>query len=62
MNGGYSFKNSPGMARALQRLAREEMKLRLLRDIRVDIAVCRLEGWDCREYILELKNLIDQFL
>lgn len=41
---------------ALQRLAREQMKLRLLADIAADMQVCRLEGWDCREYIRDLHN------
>lgn len=32
--------------RAFNRLAREKMKLRLLADIRMDLMVCELEGWD----------------
>ena len=59
---GWKFQEDEGMAYGLQRLTREEMKLRLLRDIRTDIAVCRLEGWDCREYLLELKDLVEGFL
>ena len=43
-------------------LAREQMKLRLMQDIRVDIEVCKLEGCDYKEYLLELKNIIDGFL
>lgn len=49
-------------ARALNTLAREELKLRLLADIRIDIQICQLEGWDYKEYLLELKKLIDSFL
>ena len=40
-------------------LAREKMKLRLLADIRVDLEICALEGWDKKTYIRELKQLID---
>lgn len=47
---------------ALNRVAREQMKLRLLGDIRVDIEVCKLEGIDYKEYLLELKEIIDSFL
>ena len=40
-------------------LARERMKLRLLADIRVDLEICAIEGWDKKAYIRELKQLID---
>lgn len=49
-------------ARALNTLSREQLKTRLLADIRIDIQVCQIEGWDYREYLLELKELIDSFL
>ena len=35
------------------------LKLRLLADIRVDLEICALEGWDKKAYIRELKQLID---
>jgi hypothetical protein len=44
--------------RALQVLAREELKLRVLQDVLIDIQVCRLEGWDPREFARELVALI----
>lgn len=47
---------------ALNRLARESMKLRLLNDIRVDMEVCKLEGVSQLEYLNELKEIIDSFL
>ena len=31
--------------RALNTLAREQMKLRLLADVRTDMTVCEIEGW-----------------
>lgn len=46
---------------ALNRKAREELKLKLLVDIRVDIEVCKIEGWDYLEYLHELKELIGGF-
>ena len=47
---------------ALNRLAREQMKLRLMQDIRIDITVCQQEGIDYKPYLKELKGLIDGFL
>ena len=49
-------------ARALNTLAREQLKYRLLADIRIDIQICQFEGWDYKEYLLEIKKLIDSFL
>lgn len=46
--------------KALNRLAREKMKYRLLADIRFDLAVCEIEGWDKAEYLSEIKNMIDE--
>ena len=48
-------------APSLNRLAREQMKLRLLQDIRTDMMVCEIEGWDKAEYLNELKELINSF-
>ncbi|MBQ1574140.1 MAG: hypothetical protein IIZ78_23700 [Clostridiales bacterium] len=42
------------------RFARETMKYRLLRDIRVDLQICELEGWNKTEYLDELKEMINQ--
>ena len=47
---------------ALNTLAREQMKYKLMADIRADIEVCKLEGIDYREYLKELKQIIDSFL
>ena len=43
----------------LNRVAREQMKERLMRDILVDMTVCELEGWNRMEYLDELKDMID---
>lgn len=45
---------------ALNRLAREELKLKILRDIRMDLEICRLEGWDHRAWIDELIELLER--
>ena len=46
----------------LNALAREQMKYKLMADIRMDIEVCKLEGTDYKEYLKELKQIIDEFL
>lgn len=55
----YSFDDTPELGEKLNRLAREEMKLRLLRDIHTDITVCKLEGWGYHGYLDELQELIE---
>lgn len=45
-------------SKALNRSAREKMKLRLLNDIMVDMTVCEIENWDKTEYLEELRELI----
>jgi hypothetical protein len=46
----------------LQILAREQLKLKLLTDLTIDIEICKLEGWSIKDYILELQELINSFL
>ncbi len=48
--------------KALNTLARETMKLKLLKDIAVDIQVCKLANLDYKQYLKELKEIIDSFL
>lgn len=43
---------------ALNRLAREQTKLKLLADIHTDMVVCEIEGWDHRAYLRDLHDLI----
>lgn len=50
---------TPETRKALNRLAREQIKLRLLADISLDLVICELEGWDKTEYLNELKSMID---
>ena len=50
--------DTPETRQALNRLAREKMKHRLLADIRADLMVCELEDWDKLEYLDELATMI----
>ena len=51
--------DTPEARKALNNLAREQIKLRLLADISLDLAVCEIEGWNKLEYLNELKSMID---
>lgn len=50
-----------GAVQAFNRLAREQMKRRILADIRMDMLTCELEGWDQLEYLAELIDMIEHF-
>lgn len=49
-------------AKAYNQLAREQLKLKLMADINMDLQICKLEWWDIKEYLIDLKNTIDSFL
>ena len=51
----------PETRKAMNRLARHKMILRLYQDILIDLTICELEGWDKMEYINELSDLINSF-
>lgn len=40
--------------KTLNRLAREQMKLKILKDISMDMQICKIEGWNITEFIDEL--------
>lgn len=48
-----------GAAKALNQLAREQIKEILLRDLTMDLMICKVEGWDFKEHISEIKELVD---
>lgn len=54
--------DTPEVRYRFNQAAREEMKLRLLAEIRADMAVCELEGWDRLEFIRELQALLSSLL
>ena len=45
----------------MQRLARHQMRCKLLADIQADMVACWIEGWDQTEYIRELQDLLNSF-
>lgn len=44
----------------LQQLAREEMKMKLLNDIMIDMVVCKIEWRDHREYVNDVFDMLQQ--
>lgn len=61
MNGGLIIPDKEN-ARALNQLARHKMILRLLSDIRIDLEICEIEGWDKMEYITMLYNELERLV
>lgn len=51
MGGVDLHPDTPETRKAFNELARHMMILKLLTDIRADLAICELEGWDKTEYI-----------
>ncbi len=45
----------------MQRIARHQMRCKLLADIQADMMACQLEGWDQMEYIRDLQDLLNSF-
>ena len=46
-------------AKTVNDLARLKFKEHLLKEIMFDLMVCEIEGWDKKEYIKEIRNLIN---
>lgn len=47
-------------AKSVNDLARSKFKKQILKEILFDLTVCEIEGWDKKEYINELKELINE--
>ena len=45
---------------AINELARNRFKVRLLSDIAADLMVCEIEGWSKVEYIKEIRELVNE--
>jgi hypothetical protein len=54
-----AFAYDASQARTVNELARQKFKHRLLADILVDLTICEIEGWCKREYINELRELLN---
>ena len=52
---------SPDERYTMQKLARHQMRCKLLADIQADMMACQLEDWDQTEYIRELQELLNSF-
>ena len=58
MNGGVTIPDRD-TARALNDLARHKAIVRILNDIRMDMEICEIEGWDKNEYLNSIRQLLD---
>lgn len=48
-------------AKDVNELARKKFQEQLLQEIRFDLMVCEIEGWDKSEYIKQLQTLLNSF-
>ena len=58
MNGVFIIPNKD-TARALNDLARHKAIVRILNDIRMDMEICEIEGWDKKEYLNLIRELLN---
>lgn len=58
MNGGVIIPNKDA-ARALNDLARHKAIVRILNDIRMDMEICEIEGYDKNEYLNLIRELLN---
>ena len=58
MSGGLIIPDKE-TAKAFNDLARHTAILRILKDVRIDLEICEIEGWDKTEFIKQLKKLLD---
>lgn len=56
---GEKFIFDASHVRTVNELARQKFKKKLLEDILVDLTICEIEGWCKREYIKELRDLLN---
>ena len=58
MNGGLIIPDKE-TAKALNDLARNTAIVRILNDIRMDMEICEIEGWNKSEYLNLIRQLLD---
>ena len=58
MSGGLIIPDKD-TARAFNDLARHTAIVRILNDIRMDMEICEIEGWDKNEYLNLIKQLLN---
>ena len=58
----YSFKKDENMPLTLQNLSRQSFIKKILEDVLTDITICKLEGWDWKEYPRMIKKEMERIL
>lgn len=56
------FADDIELPKKLQLLAREQMKEKLLKDILIDLTICKIENWDTSDYVTDLYNMLSEIL
>lgn len=58
MSGGVTIPDKE-TAKALNDLARHKAIVHILNDIRMDMEICEIEGWDKNEYLNQIRELLN---
>ena len=56
---GVILDGDPQTPKRLNDLARHQLILKLLEDIRADMIVCELEGWDKMEFLNMIRDTVN---
>lgn len=56
---GVVLDGDPQTPKRLNDLARHQMILKLLQDIRIDMEICEIEGWDKTEFVRMIKAAVN---
>jgi len=57
-----SIEQDPRVPKAMNKLAREQMKTKILADINIDLTICDIEWRSKQEYIKDLQDLLNWLL
>lgn len=50
----------PETRKALNDLARHQLIVRILQEIKFDLMICEIEGWDKRKFIRQIQSAVDK--
>ena len=62
MSGIVLTPDTPETRKALQDKARHDFILKMYQEIRIDMEVCKIEGWDKMEFIRMLFEVLNHFM
>ena len=52
----------PETRKTLNDLARHQLIVRILQEIKFDLMICEIEGWDKKEFIRQIQSAVDKII